>query len=123
MMYTKAYLYLGWILAVQTAFLFFVGISAGEFPYFALTPLSMTVLSFCMYFLHPQFKEKDERMKLIREKGMFYSYFVILAFHIVFMMILQFDVIELTAMNLLNILTSLTIMTVFISMVVMSKVY
>ncbi|WP_442858769.1 permease [Bacillus sp. KH172YL63] len=83
----------------------------------------MTVLSFCMYFLHPQFKEKDERMKLIREKGMFYSYFVILAFHIVFMMILQFDVIELTAMNLLNILTSLTIMTVFISMVVMSKVY
>ena len=122
-MHTKAYLILGWFLALQTVFLFFVGITAKQFPYFALTPMSLTVLSFCMYYLYPQFKQKDERMKMIREKGIFYSYFAILVFHFIFMTILQFDLIQLTAMNLLNILTSLIIMTVFISMVIMARIY
>jgi hypothetical protein len=120
---TKAYLILGWVLAIQTSFLFFVGITAEEFPYFALTPMSLTVLSFCMHYLYPQFKQKDERMKMIREKGIFYSYFAILVFHVIFMTILQFDVIQLTALNLLNVLTSLTIMTVFISMVIAARIY
>jgi hypothetical protein len=119
----KGYLILGWILAIQTAFMFFVGIMAKEFPYFALTPMSLTVLSFCMHYLYPQFKQKDERMKVIREKGIFYSYFAILLYHIIFMTALQFDVLHLTAMNLLNIMTSLIIITVFISMVVMAKIY
>jgi hypothetical protein len=120
---TKAYLILGWVLAIQTAFLFFVGITAEEFPYFALTPMTLTVLSFCMHYLYPQFKQKDERMKMIREKGIFYSYFAILVLHVIFMTILQFDVIQLTALNLLNVLTSLTIMTVFISMVIVARIY
>jgi hypothetical protein len=120
---TKGYLIIGWVMALQTAFLFFIGITVGEFPYFALTPMSLTVLSFCMHFLYPQFKQKDERMKVIREKGIFYSYFAILLYHIIFMTIVQFDIIELTAMNLLNIMTSLIIMTVFISMVIMAKIY
>jgi hypothetical protein len=120
---TKMYLIIGWVLALQTAFLFFVGITANEFPYFALTPMSLTVLSFCMHYLYPQFKQKDERMKMIREKGIFYSYFAILVFHVIFMTILQFDVIHLTAMNLLNVLTSITIMTVFISMVIVARIY
>jgi hypothetical protein len=120
---TKGYLILSWVLALQTAFLFFVGITAEEFPYFALTPMSLTVLSFCMHYLYPQFKQKDERMKVIREKGIFYSYFAILVFHVIFMTLLQFDVIHLTAMNLLNVLTSLTIMAVFISMVIVARIY
>lgn len=120
---TKGYLIIGWIMAMQTAFLFFVGITAEEFPYFALTPMSLTVLSFCMHYLYPQFKQKDERMKMIREKGIFYSYFAILVFYVIFMTILQFDWIQLTAMNLLNVLTSLTIMTVFISMVIVARIY
>ncbi|MDT9027088.1 MULTISPECIES: permease [Rossellomorea] len=122
-MLTKGYLILGWVLALQTAFLFFVGITAEEFPYFALTPMSLTVLSFCMHYLYPQFKQKDERMKVIREKGIFYSYFAILLYHLIFMTVLQFDMIQLTAINLLNIMTSLIIMTVFISMVIMAKIY
>ena len=120
---TKGYLIIGWIMALQTAFLFFIGITAGEFPYFALTQLSLTVMSFCMYYLYPQFKDKDERMKVIREKGIFYSYFAILFFYIIIMSTLGLGLIDLTAMNLMYIITSLTIMTVFISMVVMSKIY
>lgn len=120
---TKSYLIIGWIMAIQTAFLFFVGISAGKFPYYALNPLALTVMSFCMYYLYPQFKEKDERMKMIREKGIFYSYFAILGFFIIIMSTLGIGLIDLTAMNLMYVITSLTIMTVFISMVIMAKVY
>jgi hypothetical protein len=120
---TKGYLIIGWVMAMQTAFLFFIGIMAGEFPYFALNPMSLTVLSFCMHYLYPQFKDKDERMKMIREKGIFYSYFAILTFFIILMSTLGLGVIELTAMNLMYVITSLTIMTVFISMVIMAKIY
>ncbi|WP_226672599.1 permease [Rossellomorea aquimaris] len=120
---TKGYLIIGWIMAIQTGFLFFVGIMAKDFPFYALTPLSLTVMSFCMHYLYPQFKEKDERMKMIREKGIFYSYFAILLYHIIFMAVVQFDIIHLTAMNLLNIMTCLIIMTVFMSMVIMAKIF
>ncbi|UTE78774.1 permease [Rossellomorea sp. KS-H15a] len=120
---TKGYLIIGWIMAIQTGFLFFVGIMAKDFPYYALTPLSLTVMSFCMHYLYPQFKEKDERMKMIREKGIFYSYFAILGFFIIIMSTLGIGLIDLTAMNLMYVITSLTIMTVFISMVIMAKIY
>ncbi|MDX8342283.1 permease [Rossellomorea sp. YZS02] len=120
---TKGYLIIGCIMALQTAFLFFIGITAGKFPYYALNPLALTVMSFCMYYLYPQFKEKDERMKMIREKGIFYSYFAILIFFIIIMSSLGLGLIELTAMNLMYIITCLTIMTVFISMVIMAKIY
>ncbi|MGM0854878.1 MAG: permease [Bacillota bacterium] len=122
-MQTKIYLIAGWFLALQTVFMFIAGIMTKEFPYYALTPMSLTVLSFCMHYLHPQFKQKDERMKMIREKGMFYSFFAIMTVHVVLMTVLQFDLIGLTAMNLLNILTSISIMTVFLSMVIVAKVY
>ena len=38
--------------------------------------LGMMIMSFCLSYLHPQFKEKDERMKLIRYKGMFVTFCV-----------------------------------------------
>jgi uncharacterized protein (UPF0305 family) len=34
--------------------------------------LALSVMFFSLSYLHPQFKKKDERMKVIREKGMFY---------------------------------------------------
>jgi hypothetical protein len=84
--------------------------------------LAMAVMSFCMGYLHPHFKQKDERMRMIREKGIFYSYFALLGYFIILMSLLQFDLIQLTAMNLLYIIIALTIMTVFISMTVVAKV-
>ncbi|MGG3914154.1 permease [Rossellomorea vietnamensis] len=120
---TKGYLIIGSIMALQTAFLFFIGLSAGEFPFIALTPLSLTVMSFCMHYLYPQFKDKDERMRMIREKGIFYSYFALLTFFIILMPTLGLGVIEITALNLMYVIASLTIMTVFISMVIMAKIY
>ena len=41
-----------------------------------LVSFGVSVMAFCIAYLYPQFKENDERSKLIREKGMFYSYFI-----------------------------------------------
>jgi hypothetical protein len=118
----KLYGILGGIFAAQGIFILVVGFIDGTIPYFALTLLAMAVMSFCMGYLHPHFKQKDERMRMIREKGMFYSYFALLGYFIILMSLLQFDLIQLTAMNLLYIIIALTIMTVFISMTVVAKV-
>ncbi|MFD2680418.1 permease [Bacillus seohaeanensis] len=84
---------------------------------------SMAVMSFCLSYLSPQFKQKDERMKLIRQKGMFFSYFAILSYYIIFSTLLQFEIISITALELVNILIALTISTVFLSFVIVSKRY
>ncbi|WP_347551919.1 hypothetical protein ABFG93_07355 [Pseudalkalibacillus hwajinpoensis] len=49
---------------------------------------AMAVMSFCLSYLFPQFKMKDERSRMIREKGMFYSYFFMLGYIIVFIPLL-----------------------------------
>jgi hypothetical protein len=118
----KLYGILGGIFATQGIFILVVGFIDGTIPYSALTLLAMSVMSFCMGYLHPHFKQKDERMRMIREKGIFYSYFALLGYFIILMSLLQFDLIQLTAMNLLYIIIALTIMTVFISMTVVAKV-
>lgn len=105
-------------------FIIFVGIMAKSSPApMAYSSLSMGVMSFCMSYLYPQFKEKDERMKLIREKGMFFSLIAMMVYFILFLTGIQFEVISLTTLELLNILISLMICTVFLSFVVYSKIY
>ncbi|NQD65619.1 permease [Bacillus haikouensis] len=118
----KWYFIIGGIFAAQGIFILAVGIIDGSIPFYALPLFAMAVMSFCMSYLHPHFKQKDERMRMIREKGMFYSYFALLSYFMILMWVLQFDLIQLTAMNLLYIIMALTIMTVFISMAVVAKV-
>jgi nitric oxide reductase large subunit len=85
------------------------------------TLFALTVMSFSMSYLYPQFKQKDERMKLIRYKGMGFTFFALVFYYIVLSGTIQFDIISLTAMDVLNILAALTISTLFISMVVLAK--
>lgn len=87
------------------------------------TVLAMMIMCFCLSYLHPQFKEKDERMKLIRYKGMFFSFFALTAYYLLFSIGLNLNVITLSAVELLNILMALTMSTVFISFVVLAKRY
>ncbi|PIB49115.1 permease, partial [Pseudomonas sp. 2995-1] len=82
---------------------------------------SMGVMSLCMGYLSPQFRQQDERSKIIRQKGIFYSYFAIIFYFIIFTTLLQFDIIYLTAVDVLYILMSLIIATVFVSFVIVSK--
>jgi hypothetical protein len=96
--------------------------AAGElFFHQTWTLLSLSVMSFSMGYLYPQFKQKDERMKQIREKGLFYSYFALIVYFLVFNLLIGLKIIDISAMQLLQILAGLTISTVFLSMVFISK--
>ncbi|MDM5187547.1 permease [Bacillus sp. DX4.1] len=120
----KYFLIMGILFFAMGAFMVFAGImthSAPPAPTYTL--LAMMVMCFCLSYLHPQFKEQDERMKLIRQKGMFYSYFALLTYYLIFSIGLNLNLFTLSAIELLNILMALTISTVFLSFVVLSKRY
>jgi len=87
----------------------------------AYVTFALAVMSFCMSYLFPHLKMKDERSRIIREKGMFYAYFAMLGYFFIFMTLLTFNVIEISALTTVNILVALMIATVFISMVIVAK--
>lgn len=95
---------------------------SGKFPVGPeLMMLSLSIMAFCNAYLFPQFKTKDERSSVIREKGMFYSYFIIVGFLVVFMTLFQFKLINLDGYQMVCVIAALLISTVFSSMVVVSK--
>lgn len=87
------------------------------------TLISLAVMSFCLSYLAPQFSQKDERTRMIREKGMFFSGLAFLIYSIVLTTALNFDLISLSAIEAINILVALMISTIFISMVVIARKY
>ncbi|MGG0300604.1 permease [Bacillus albus] len=120
----KYFVIMGIIFLFMSGFMILTGImthSAPPAPTY--TVLAMMIMSFCLSYLHPQFKEKDERMKLIRYKGMFVTFFALIAYYLLFSFGLNLKILTLSATELLNILMALTMSTVFISFVVLSKRY
>lgn len=88
-----------------------------------LLMFALAVMCFCLSYLSPHFLQKDERMKLIREKGMFFSVIALIVYLIIFNLGLQIEFFILAANELLHILTALIICTIFISFVVYSRIY
>lgn len=118
------YIVFGVLFSIMSAFTIFVGIMAKSAPApMAYMTLAMAVMSFCLAYLYPQFKQKDERMRLIRQKGMFACLFAMMIYLIVFSIGIQFGFFVLTASELINILITLMISTLFISLVVYSRIY
>ncbi|PHE99473.1 permease [Bacillus wiedmannii] len=120
----KYFLIMGIIFFIMSGTMVLAGImthSAPPAPTY--TVLTMMIMCFCLSYLHPQFKEKDERMKLIRYKGMFVTFFALIAYYLLFSFGLNLKILTLSATELLNILMALTMSTVFISFVVLSKRY
>lgn len=116
--YPKAYLAVGGFFSLQAAFLILIAVMAGAAPAIMTYMLiSMAVLSFSISYLHPQFKQKDERMKLIRYKGLFYSFFSMLGNMNVLLLLLEFRMLSLTAKEVIQILMALNLSTVFLSWV------
>jgi hypothetical protein len=119
----KAFFIFGIFFLCMSGFMIFVGIMANsEPPSGSYMLLALAVMSFSLSYLYPQFKQKDERMKLIRQKGMFASFFAMMLYLIFFNIGLQFDFFILTANELIHILSTLLICTVFLSFVVYSKI-
>ncbi|WP_058306222.1 hypothetical protein [Gracilibacillus massiliensis] len=99
-------------------------ISTGVFPAgHDIMLIAMTVMSFSNAYLAPQFVKNDERTKKIKERGMFFSYFINLGYLIILMTLLQFKILDVTAYQVVCMIAALTIMTVFVSFVVLSKRY
>ncbi|WP_342540706.1 permease [Heyndrickxia sp. FSL K6-6286] len=115
---------LGMLFLMMAGFLILASIKANAAPSTMIfIQLAMAIMSFCLSNLYPQFKQKDERMRLIRQKGMFASFVAMLIYLIVFNIGIQFDFIILTANEMLHLLSALLISTLFISFVIFSKIY
>jgi len=118
----RLFLLFGFIFLSISLLLLFSSISTGAFfAGYELVFLGTAVMSFCLAYLYPQFKDNDERAKRIRERGMFISYFFILGYMIILMPLLQFELIVLSGYQTVSLLSTMTIITVFTSFVVLSK--
>lgn len=84
---------------------------------------SLAYLSFAAGYLYPQFKNKDERTQLIRQKGMYYSLFAVLIYFIAIMLGNRFEIFDLEQIEIIQILIPLTIITIFSSWIILSKRY
>ncbi|WP_018922602.1 hypothetical protein [Salsuginibacillus kocurii] len=123
-MQRNTFLIIGIFFVLIIGFFLVSSIMVGVAPNFIIFPLiSFAIMCFSLYYLYPQFRQKDERMKAIRERGMFFSYFALIIYFFFFWTVLQFDLFFITARELLQILIALTISTVFLSFVVVSKRY
>lgn len=85
--------------------------------------IAMAVVSFSMAYLYPQFIQKDERMKLIRQKGTMASFFAMIIYFLFFTTALQFNWIDAPAYYLFQVFGALMISTVFISFVIYARLY
>lgn len=82
---------------------------------------SIAFMAFCYSYLYPQFKEKDERTNSIRQKGIYYSMFMVLASLIVIMVLIQYGIIVLPTIILVRFMFSLILVTTALSWVILSK--
>ncbi|MGP9040097.1 permease [Cytobacillus kochii] len=119
----KIFIVIGSFYLIISLFLLTVSILAKALTMTFLMPLAMAIMCYCLGYLYPEWKQKDERMRLIRTKGLSASFFALLLYYFVFSGLLQFSVISITAMQLLNLLGALMIITVFLSFVIFAKIY
>lgn len=113
---------LGIFFLVNGLLLSTASISRGRFPVgFDIMSFAISIMAFCNGYLYPQFQAKDERSKIIREKGMFYSYFILIGYLAVFMILFQFTSFALDGYQMVCVLAALLIATVFTMFVVVAK--
>ncbi|QUW23452.1 hypothetical protein JSQ81_07995 [Sporosarcina sp. Marseille-Q4063] len=118
----RAFIVLGSLFLLFSIMFSTATLFVGIFPVgHELMMLSISIMVFCNAYLYPQFKSNDERSRVIREKGMFYSYFILVGFLVIFMALFQLNLINLDGYQMVCVIASLLVSTVFSSMVVVSK--
>ncbi len=120
----KLFLVFGGLFTVMSLLFNWATISTGTFPAgHDIMLIAITVIVFSNAYLAPQFIKNDERTKKIKERGMFYSYYINLGYLIILMTLLHFNILKISAYQAVCIIAALTIITVFLSFVVLSKKY
>ncbi|KAB2331994.1 permease [Bacillus mesophilum] len=118
----RTFLVMGILFTLMGGFVGYAGIMADSAPVsMTYIVLAMAYMSYCLSYLFPQFKENDERVKLIKQKGMFASFIAFMLYLILFQIGIQLGWVNLSALQLLHILSTLMICTVFSSFVIYSK--
>ncbi|WP_079710410.1 hypothetical protein [Paraliobacillus ryukyuensis] len=84
---------------------------------------TLSYLCFTGGYLFPQFKHKDERTQLIKQKGMYYSLLAVLFYFIILLLLNNFNILNLRIIEAVQIILGLTIITIFSSWVILSKKY
>ncbi|MFF5995626.1 hypothetical protein AAGS61_12885 [Lysinibacillus sp. KU-BSD001] len=94
-------------------------ISQGKFPE-SLMIIGIAIMCFCLAYLDSHFKAKDERAQKIRERGIYISYFWLLAIMLILLILVNpyFNIISISAYHLL-----LIVMTCYISIVFINLAY
>ncbi|MFG6149274.1 permease [Halobacillus sp. B23F22_1] len=122
--YFKLFLILGSLAAMMTIFIAVIGfIAETSPPIMAYNMAAIAVISFCLSYLYPIFNEKNERRQWIQQKGMTCTSVAVLLYVSFFMLGVQFEWIRLSIVEVLALVTSLGISTLYISFVVLAKVY
>lgn len=95
---------------------------AGKFPVgHELLLASTAIMLWCLSALHPHFAADDERWRRIRERGMFYNYFILLVFLAVLLTVFALTPLEMSGYQTVSVIASFLISSVFITFVVLSK--
>ncbi|WP_242221332.1 hypothetical protein [Bacillus cereus group sp. BfR-BA-01380] len=84
---------------------------------------ALAFLGFTGGYLYPQFKNEDERVKLIKQKGMYFSGVAVLSYFMISLVLIQYNIVSLTTVEIIRLLMSLTIITIFSSWIVLSHKY
>ncbi|WP_456276306.1 hypothetical protein [Bacillus sp. AK128] len=82
---------------------------------------SLAYMTFAISHLYPQFKHKDERIDAIRQKGMYYSIFIVLVMLIVLMLMIQLNLLALSSLEIVRVLISVIIVSIWTNWIILSK--
>lgn len=103
----------------------FVLISVGSIEVEQVIELSnwgaLTYMAIAISYLYPQFKDKDERANAIRQKGMYYSMFIVLFIVMILLILIQSNIVALTAIEIIRILISVIIISIWTCWIFLSK--
>lgn len=119
---SSLFLLFGFVFLLFSLLLSAASLSTGRFPVGPDVILfGVAVMAFCNAYLVPHFEAKDERSRTIRERGMYYSYFLLLGLLLVLMTLFQFTPFDLNGFQTTSVIVALIMITVFSSFVVVSK--
>lgn len=82
---------------------------------------SLAFMAYAIGHLYPQFKQRDERVDAIKQKGMYLTVFIVLVGLIALMGLIQFNIIKLTALEMIRVIISLVIITIWSCWLIFSK--
>ncbi|MCM2978642.1 hypothetical protein M3592_24620 [Priestia aryabhattai] len=84
---------------------------------------AFTYMCFALSYLFPHFQKKDERMNLIRQKGLYYSFFALMIYLFIAIALIKIGIIALTSLEIASVLISLMVITMWTSWIILSKRY